>query len=206
MTTVSAAIAPASADEQPPEPAWDIARLFPPQGHWTPEDYLALETNHLVEFVDGAVKVLEMPTPLHQTVSLMLLRLLDGFVRQHGLGRVFYAPVPLLLWPGRIREPDLLFIAKEHRSWIQATHCAGADLVMEILSTDRQHDLVTKRLEYARAGIPEYWIVDPQERRITVLRLQGDAYLEHGSWGVGEHAASASMAGFEVVVDEVFAD
>ncbi len=206
MTTVSAAVVPASADGRPPEPAWDIARLFPPQGHWTPDDYLALETNHLVEFVDGAVDVLEMPTPLHQTVSLMLLRLLDGFVRQHGLGRVFYAPVPLLLWPGRIREPDLLFISQEHRSWIQATHCAGADLVMEILSTDRQHDLVTKRTEYARAGIPEYWIVDPQERRITVLRLQGDVYLEHGSWGVGEHASSASMVGFGVEVDEVFAD
>lgn len=205
MTKASAVTAPTAADQGPLEPAWDIARLFPAQGHWTPEDYLALDSNHLIEFVDGSVEVLEMPTPLHQAVSLMLLRFLDSFVRQGGLGRVFYAPVPLLLWPGRIREPDLLFIAQRHLDWIKDKHCAGADLVMEILSGDRQHDTVTKRQEYARAGIPEYWIVDPQEQRITVLRLEEDAYQEHGSWGAGEQALSAGLPGFRVSVDEVFA-
>lgn len=69
---------------------------------------------------------------------------------------------------------------------------------MEVVSTDRQHDLVTKRAEYARAGIPEYWIVDPQERRITVLSLDGDAYREHGSWGPGQTADSSSLPGFAV--------
>jgi Uma2 family endonuclease len=80
----------------------------------------------------------------------------------------------------------------------------GADLVMEVLSDDRRRDLDTKRKEYARAGIREYWIVDPQEERITVLRLSGKRFVVHGRRGRGERAASALLAGFEADVAAVF--
>jgi Uma2 family endonuclease len=59
------------------------------------------------------------------------------------------------------------------RSPSNAKYADGADLVIEVLSKDRDRDLQMKRLEYAQAGIPEYWIGDPRDQRITVLRLAG---------------------------------
>jgi Uma2 family endonuclease len=79
---------------------------------------------------------------------------------------------------------------------------------MEVVSDspdDRERDLVTKRAEYARARIPEYWIVDPQEGRITVLRLEGDRYVVHGEFLKGSKASSVLLPGFVVDVTEAFA-
>jgi Uma2 family endonuclease len=65
--------------------------------------------------------------------------------------------------------------------------------------------LIKKRYDYAQAGIPEYWIVDPREGVITVLRLEGDEYAEHGRFGAGQVASSHLLPGFVVAVDEVWA-
>src|SRR5437899_1001985 len=84
----------------------------------------------------------------------------------------------------------------------------GADLVMEVVSgnkEDRRRDLVTKRREYARAGIPEYWIVDPKEERITVLQLEGTQYAIQGEFAKGIVATSHLLKGFSVDVMAAFA-
>jgi len=75
-----------------------------------------------------------------------------------------------------------------------------------VVSPDyRRHDLETKRREYARAGIPEYWIVDPEEEQITVLTLKEGKYVVHGMFERGMVARSALLEGFERAVDEVWA-
>ena len=84
----------------------------------------------------------------------------------------------------------------------------GADLVVEVVSEgeeNRERDLVKKREEYAKAGISEYWIVDPQEKQITVLVLEGQTYREHGVFKPGTVATSFLLAGFSASVDAVFA-
>ena len=78
---------------------------------------------------------------------------------------------------------------------------------MEVVSgspADRDRDLVRKRRDYALAGIPEYWIVDPQEEVIYVLRLEGKEYVEHGRLTAGDVATSALLPGFTVPVDDVW--
>jgi len=65
-------------------------------------------------------------------------------------------------------------------------------------------ELVVKRRAYAAAGVPEYWIVDPEAETVTVLRLDGDAYAEHGVFARGATATSARYAGLSVDVDAVF--
>ena len=70
---------------------------------------------------------------------------------------------------------------------------------------DRERDYIEKRRDYALAGIPEYWIVDPQEAVIAVLSLEGKEYAEHGRFGPGDTATSATLPGFSVPVDEVWA-
>ena len=84
-----------------------------------------------------------------------------------------------------------------------------ADLVMEVVSDDnRQHDLKKKRREYAQAGIPEYWIVDPQKSTITVLILWSSkkkkSYIMHGRFAPGAKATSKTLPGFEIDVTAVF--
>jgi Uma2 family endonuclease len=62
---------------------------------------------------------------------------------------------------------------------------------------------VTKRADYAAAGIPEYWIVNPEEETVTVLTLAGDSYADHGSFGRGTQATSVLLPGFVVDVHAI---
>lgn len=187
------------------EPAWEIARLFPDQGSWSEEEYLALTMNRLVELSHGAVEVLPMPTETHQAIVAFLFEALILFTRPQRRGKVVFAPFRVRLWPGKFREPDLSFMLSEHESRRHDEYWEGADLVMEVVSEDdRRRDLETKRREYAQAGIAEYWIVDPRERRITVLGLDGGTrYAERGSYGPGSRAESALLPGFAADVDAV---
>jgi hypothetical protein len=99
-----------------PHPAWDVARLFPNQGHWTEGDYLVLNrnTNRFVELVDGEVAALEMPTRSHQRTVLYLRDRLRDFTHPRQLGEVVIAPYPVRLGSNRFREPDVVFMLDEH--------------------------------------------------------------------------------------------
>lgn len=190
------------------EPTWEIAYLFPVQGDWSEEEYLALPTNRLVEFSQGVLEVLPMPTTSHQLLVAYLYGLLLSFAGSRDLGTVLFAPLRVRLWRGKFREPDLVYVRKENAGRIGEDYWDGADLVMEVVSDDdedRRRDLETKRREYARAGIPEYWIIDPREERILVLRLAGKRYVSHGEFGRRETATSHLLPGFGADVAEVFA-
>ena len=91
--------------------------------------------------------------------------------------------------------------ARRHRRYWD-----GADLVMEIVSEgveDAKRDWEEKPLEYAKAGISECWIVDPQKKVIRVLKLVGKSYKVHGDFRPGSRATSALLPGFSVPVDGV---
>jgi Uma2 family endonuclease len=192
------------------EPVWELARLYPLQGEWTEEDYLALEReigNQMIKLRDGYLEILPMPDLLHQLIVKMLLGRLDNFVIPSQLGEVTMAPLPVRLGRRRFREPDIGFF-EAHRIKDPRTPAEGADLVMEVVSPgsqSRERDFVEKRHDYAKARIREYWIVDPQERTITVLTLAGKTYKVHGVFEPGEQATSKLLKGFTVSVSDVFA-
>jgi Uma2 family endonuclease len=98
------------------EPAWQVATLFPEQGNWSVEEYLALPGNHLVEFSDGFLEVLPMPTTSHQLIVSFLWQSLQAFAVALHLGLPLFAPVRVRLWPRKFREPDVLFMLKRHES------------------------------------------------------------------------------------------
>jgi Uma2 family endonuclease len=160
------------------QPVWELAHQFPLQGDWTEANYLALDIGRLVEFDNGHLKALPVPSAFHQFIVGYVYRLLFDFVTTRQLGHVLQAPLPVRLWPGKFREPDVLFLRPER---LPNPHLPlnGTDLVIEVVSEggkNRDRDLVEKTTEYARAGISEYWIVDPELREITVLVLEGGAY------------------------------
>jgi Uma2 family endonuclease len=191
------------------EPAWDIATVFPAQGAWTVEEYLDFTdaTNHLIEFTDGKIEVLEMPTNEHQDILICLFLMLHQFVTERDLGKVSLAALRIQISKSKFREPDILFVRKDHLHYVQNRYWTGADLVMEIVSADansRQRDLVTKPADYAAAGISEYWIVDPKEKTITVLALENGEYKPFGAYRPGEQAKSRLLEGFSANVAAVF--
>jgi Uma2 family endonuclease len=156
-----------------------------------------------VEFSHGFIEFLPMPKLLHQRIASFLYNALRAFVLGMGLGEVHYSGVRVRLWPGKFREPDVLFMHVDHADRMTEEYWEGADLVMEVVSSgneDRRRDLKTKREEYALAGIPEYWIVDPELGHITVLTLEGEAYVLHGEFKCGERATSKLLSGFAVDV------
>ena len=202
---------PAAEQVAEPERPTRLLGLFPAQGEWREEHYFNLpESNWFVELSDGKLVMPDMSSDAHQYVVGELFALLRSFVRKHRLGEVRLAPLPVRLWPGKVREPDLMFMHRDHAERIEEQRWGVPDLVVEVISprtpdssgtetTDRQE----KHREYAQAGVQEYWIVHPTERTIKVCRLSGEAYELLGRWDSGETARSKLLEGFEVAVDEV---
>lgn len=195
MTAVSVALLSLPGPDGPLEIDFDAL-----QGLWTEEQYLRLsgQTNRLVEYVDGRIEVLPIPTTEHQVLLLWLLDALRAATGPAAL--VLPAPLRLRLAPGRYREPDIMLVreAGDPRVGDDAWH--GADLVVEIVSpSGPERDLVAKRADYAAARIPEYWIADPRDETLTVLRLVDDQYDEAGAYRRGQAARSILLP--DVAID-----
>lgn len=193
-----------------PEPTWDVALIFPNQGQWDESDYLTAteSTNRLVELRDGHLEVLTMPTTTHQRIVSFLNLLLLTYLAKNPVGEVLFAPLRVRLWERTFREPDVVFMFSKHAKRMGEEYWEGADLVMEVISggsRDRRRDLVAKRHDYAKARIDEYWIVDPKEHRVTVLKRRGESYVTHAEERTRGRVESASLEGLTCDVADVFA-
>jgi len=192
----------------PPQLSWELAPLFPAQGEWTEGDYLALAPDRRVELSDARVEVLPVVTQGHQDASLCFYRALYAFADANGLGKTTVAPMRVRLWPGKIREPDVVFMLAENAHKVGDRYWDGADLAVEVVSEDDpERDLQTKRNEYAQAGIREYWIIDPRDKTVQLLTLEpgAAAFTLVGRYGLGQTAASKLLDGFAVDLSALFA-
>src|SRR5215211_6392596 len=132
------------------------------------------------EIIGGELVVTPSPTANHQRLLFQLIRLLDAFVLEHGGGELFFAPFDVQLGYHDIVEPDLVFIAsKQGRVPGQDHKFDGSPvLVLEVISpSSRQTDRVRKMALYARSGVLEFWIADPEQRMLVVNVLEGQTYL-----------------------------
>ena len=183
-----------------------LCDVLPPQGAWSDDAYLWLTdlSNRLIEFTDGHVEELPVPTFTHQAVLAFLYDLFRAYLKTRG-GVVMFAALRMRIRPGKFREPDLLLLRDRTDARCQDRYWLGADLVAEVVSPDNpDRDLVEKRTDYAEAGIPEYWIADPRDETIRVLTLQGGAYVEHGVYARGSTATSPLLEGFGAEVSALF--
>ena len=183
----------------------EIATLFSNQGAWSEQEYLALDTNRRVEFDSGFVELHDPPTDRHQGIIVYFIVTLAVHARQIG-GVVRPSGMRLRLWEQKYREPDIVLLRDRDSSLRQENFWDGADLVVEIVSQgreERERDLVTKRTEYARAGIQEYWIVDPERETVAVLSLTGDVYSEGDLFGRGNVVTSPLLPELSLPVAEI---
>ena len=141
----------------------------------TYDDYCLLPNDgKRYEIIDGELFVTPSPRFAHQIMVTRLTRYLSAFVEDHGLGLVFVSPFDVVFSQFDVVEPDLLYVSKARAAVLTEKNVQGApDLVIEVLSpTTAATDRTIKLKLYARFGVTEYWIVDPQGPSVEVYRRQ----------------------------------
>ncbi len=155
------------------------------------EEFLHYGEEGWSEWVDGRVITEGPRSTAHQSLVMFLSIFLSTFVEKTGLGEVLAGP--LLMWleaQKRGREPDILFVSSAHQDRFTPVYLNGpADLVVEIISPESLgRDRGEKFVEYEAAGIPEYWLIDPERRRAEFYRLDVRGhYHDAGVDGAGRY-------------------
>jgi Uma2 family endonuclease len=172
-----------------------------PDGHaglrMTADEYLALgETQDRYELIDGVVVMSPSASDEHSEIAVSIAAQLSVFAHRTGSIRVF-ADIDTRFGPGIVYRPDVLVYLGTRLQGAVRRRDLAPDLVVEVLSpSNRGLDLVTKRRDYDRFGVGEYWIVDPEGGQIRVLqrRADGEPFVE--SLVSGDTLASVSLSGF----------
>ena len=200
MTLTSVKTLPSESEKQA---VLSLFNEFP----WTEKTYLVLtEANRLIELSEGRLVIHDMPTMEHQDIVHALVRKFDQWIAEHARGRVYFAPVPIRLWPGKFREPDVFLYLEGASTLAGAAYAPIPDLVVEVLSpSTRRTDAGDKFDEYALAGIREYWQVDPEARAVSIYTLTGERYTAAGIFGPSQIAHSNLLTDLLIRVDELFA-
>lgn len=149
---------------------------LPAWGDWTVDDLDRLPDDGLrYELVDGVLLVSPAPRVLHQLAQAELLVLLHAAAPPHV--RVLGAPLDITFSTTRRLQPDLVVLDREQ---LRGATVAGLPLlVVEVLSSStRATDLTLKRHVFEQAGVPSYWLLDPEAPSLTVLELADGAYAE----------------------------
>lgn len=179
----------------------------------TYDDLLALPEGTLGEIVAGELHLSPSPRPRHSRTQ----RALGSFIGRpfddddgHGGpgGWWILTEVDVRLSPHDIVRPDLAGWRRERLGadpWDTLPIEVVPDWICEVLSPgNAAHDRVTKRRLYARHRVPYYWLVDPQTRTLEALRLDGELWVETGSWGEGDVARVEPFDAIELDVGRLF--
>jgi Uma2 family endonuclease len=171
----------------------------------TVADYVKLPQEHGVELVCGEFVTSPSPAARHQLVLGNLYRLLSEHARLGDLGLVMLSPMDVILNEDVVLQPDLLFICKARRSILRDRVHGAPDLAIEIVSAQtRDRDRFVKKDLYARYGVTEYWIVDPDAATVEVYRLKGGAYEFKALYERTDAIESAELPGLKLPLCEVF--
>jgi Uma2 family endonuclease len=173
-------------------------RTRPIEGPHTYEDFCVLvNEDQKADLIDGVIYMASPDNTDSNEIFMWLGGLMDFFVEETGLGKVYGSRVATRFDQKTAPEPDILFISKKNLHRVQRGGVEGSpDLVMELVSPesiDRDYNL--KRKKYEKAGVPEYWIIDEIEEIITLLRLGADGKYREVKPRKGEYH-SAVLTGF----------
>ena len=175
---------------------------------YTYRDYMNLPESEekRYELIDGELYMVPSPTPMHQDLLQNLYRILDVFVRGQDLGKVYLAPLDVVLSEEDVLQPDILYISTNREGIITERNIRGApDLVVEVLSPGTaDRDRTLKRARYLKYGVREYWMVDPQARTIEVLKAGQTEFESVRVYPEGTTATSPVLENLAVSVDAVF--
>jgi Uma2 family endonuclease len=157
------------------------------------------------EIIDGEIYVSPSPVDIHQCLLLNLSYEFCQYLKARPIGIVRFAPLDVILSDYEVLQPDLLFVLNEHRGRLQDWMRGAPDLVVEIISPNTEaRDRGPKMKTYARHGIGEYWIVDPDSQTIEVHRLSSQGYQSAEKCAKDDVLATPLLPGFALPVGSIF--
>jgi len=169
-------------------------------------DYLKIDDNNRYEIFHGELCMVPAPSTNHQSVSRNLEFLIWNFVKQKGLGKVFYAPIDVVFDDDEVFQPDIIFIKSENQSIIGKNAIQGIpDLIVEIVfPSSTFYDTVEKKEVYGKYGVKEYWLVFPDEKVIEIFTLEKGGYREFCKSKKKGTIKSNVLEGLEIDSKDVF--
>jgi Uma2 family endonuclease len=182
--------------------------LLKPAGVWTYDDLLHLpDDGRRYEIIEGELYEMPAPNLEHATTIFNLVIMLAPVIQSLG-GRMFFAPLDVFFQGANPVEPDIVAVLPGWQGRLALHGPEGApDFLVEILSpSNRVHDLLTKRALYERAGVREYWIVDPVARTVEVLSLEGDALRTVQTASGNDAVVSPLLDGTRFPLETIFAN
>lgn len=173
----------------------------------TYEDYAALTPpdSGNYELHQGKIVYMPSPTPAHQRVVRRLSGRMGDYADNKHLGEVFVAPLDTVFGPIDTFQPDILFVAKEHRQIIGKTKIEGApDLAVEVLSEgNNPKEMSYKKHIYESFLVREYWLINLKKSTITVYANTDGELLPTGIYKDNDVIKSQVLQGFKVTVKEI---
>lgn len=184
------------------------------QERFTFADVLVWDEDERIEIINGEAFMMATPSSRHQEISMELSRQLANFLEGKRC-RVYPAPFGVRLFEqdgdspenvDTIVEPDISVVCDRNK--IDKHGCKGApDMVIEILSpSSLRHDRLVKLNLYQRAGVREYWIVDPENRSVQVFTLDGGALKIREDYGPQDVAKVNVLDGYFIELSKVFSE
>ncbi len=178
---------------------------------FTYEDYKSLPESETerYELLEGELVMVPSPDTEHQDIVGNLFRLLSDHVHKHRLGKVYLAPLDVVLGERdeeEVVQPDILYISHRRQGIIAREEIRGApDLVIEVLSpSTAQRDRTLKKKLYARHGVQEYWIVDPKAQTLEVYEWHPKGFERVGLYGAEQTLTSRLLPTLRIPLREVF--
>jgi len=184
-----------------------LTTLFdtPATARLSAEDYIASpQSEHKSDLIEGVFIMASPATFEHAALQSFLLTTISNFVGANELGIVLGENAAYRLNTDNVYQPDSSFLSRDRMYLAGEVYVNGApDLAVEIISpSSRQYDSVEKRINYGRAGVREYWLVDPITRTVTIFELVIDQLFP--LCAEGGVLRSKVLAGFWLRVDWIF--
>lgn len=172
----------------------------------TYQDFCKLPDESRHELIEGEFLMTPSPNRFHQEVAHRLNEAISRYVSDHGLGKVYFAPLDVVLSDHNVVQPDLLFVSDRRKEILKDDNIQGApDLVVEITSpASRERDRFIKKGLYTRYGVQEYWLVDLEKECVEVLSLEKTEYRLIGIFFKEDRLSSPLFGGLNLSVGSLF--
>jgi Uma2 family endonuclease len=173
----------------------------------TVEDYRLLpESGPRYQLIEGELIMAPAPNRYHQDISLNIILLLGNYLEKHPIGRLYEAPFDVYFDQSNAHQPDIIFVSKANYSILTDAGAEGApDFIVEILSAKTAYlDKKPKRQVYARSGVKEFWMVDPDTKLIHVYFLQENANQPAATYSEKDTFTSPHFPGLKISGKKIF--
>ncbi len=178
---------------------------FSPAQNYTAKDYMELPEGAPFQLIHSKLIFMPSPTEKHQAISMALGSYIFQHVTHRKLGKVWNAPLDVHFDQNNIYQPDLLFIRAERLDIIDKFVHGAPDFVVEILSKSTEtKDKNDKKATYAKYGVREYWLINPENQMVEVFILENNEMKSEGIFSGKDIIKSVAIQDFELKVQLIF--